>query len=70
MPIDKERLKEIFVEQPELLVEAKRFIEHPEVLEGVEDKIGKLAHGGAIGSAHPITMDELTKAERIRRGRQ
>lgn len=32
-------------------------------LESVNKKIGKRAHGGVVGSAHPSTFDELGRPE-------
>lgn len=38
--------------------------EKPELAAELERPIGKLAHGGIVGSAHPIAIEDLVRAER------
>ena len=65
--LSKIELHKIVAASPELLDDLQNIVKNPEILEGLKDKIGKLAHGGLIGSAHPSALDELTQVEKIKK---
>jgi len=64
MAISKSDLRLALAENPELLAEAKKIVENPEVLEGLKKPLGKVSHGGLIGSAHPIALEDLIRPVR------